>query len=158
MQPENFRATESIVIDATPEEIFDTISDITRTGEWSPVVETCWWDDTQHGREPNVGDVFYGRNVTPNRTWETRCVVTAYERPKVFSWIVGEGVVNWGFHVAPAEVGATLTETWEVTDNGFAFFKQKYGDDADAELEDRRQAALSGIPATLAKIKEIIEG
>lgn len=156
MNPEHFRATESIVIDATPDAIYDTITDITRTGEWSPIVETCWWENPHDG-DPQIGDAFHGRNVTPERTWETRCVVTAAERPRTFAWSVADGVVNWGFHIAPAEVGSTLTETWEVTEKGFDFFRNKYGEEADTALEDRRQAALSGIPATLARIKEILE-
>ncbi|WJZ03547.1 SRPBCC family protein [Corynebacterium freiburgense] len=156
MNPEDFRATESIHIDASPNTVFDTITDIKRTGEWSPVVETCWWE-TEPAGDPQVGDIFFGRNVTPERTWETQCTVTAAERPTRFTWVVGDGIVNWGFELAPANNGTTLTELWEVTDHGFMFFENKYGADASNVLESRRRDALEGIPATLARIKEIIE-
>lgn len=50
-----------------------------------------------------------------------------------------------------------MTETWEVTQEGFRFFINKYGDDAEAELNERRDAALEGIPATVKTIKSIVE-
>ncbi len=38
-----------------------------------------------------------------------------------------------------------------------AGFRERYGDDADAHVENRRAAAESGIPATLAAIKKAAE-
>ena len=32
----------------------------------------CWWDEGATGQS---GDWFTGRNVTPERTWETRSLV-----------------------------------------------------------------------------------
>lgn len=157
MNPEDFRTSESIIIHSEPDKVFNTVTDIARTGEWSPVVETCWWEETTPDGDPQVGDVFYGRNVTATRVWETRCTVTGWDRPNHFTWIVGDGVVNWGFHIDAHDEGTKLTETWEVTDFGFEFFRNKYGENAEAELDDRRKAALEGIPETLKRIKQIIE-
>ncbi len=43
---------QSIIIETTPEAIYDLVSDITRTGEWSPVCTACWWDDVgEAGRD-----------------------------------------------------------------------------------------------------------
>lgn len=50
-----------------------------------------------------------------------------------------------------------LTESWEFTPAGQAFFVQRYGADAPAEVAAREQAAHEGIPATLAAMKRIIE-
>jgi hypothetical protein len=44
-----------------------------------------------------------------------------------------------------------------LTQQGLDFFREKYGDDAENQLADRRAAALAGIPATLVRIKEIAE-
>ena len=41
---------QSIIIEATPEALYDLVSDITRTGEWSPVCTACWWDDPSRVR------------------------------------------------------------------------------------------------------------
>jgi len=32
---------QSIIIEATPETLYDLVSDITRTGEWSPIRTAC---------------------------------------------------------------------------------------------------------------------
>ena len=57
--------------------MYSAVSDVTRTGEWSPVCQECWWDE---GDGPVVGAHFTGRNVLPERTWETRSEVVAAER------------------------------------------------------------------------------
>ena len=36
---------ESVTVEASAETLYDMVSDITRTGEWSPVCRSCWWDD-----------------------------------------------------------------------------------------------------------------
>ncbi|WP_235009287.1 hypothetical protein [Arthrobacter sp. SLBN-83] len=48
--------------------------------------------------------------------------------------------------MTPADNGTTLTETWEFLPDGIAMFGEKYGDEADAQIADRTQQALDGIP------------
>ncbi len=57
---------QSIIIEATPETLYDLVSDITRTGEWSPVCTACWWDDP--GEAGQIGAWFTGHNELPERT------------------------------------------------------------------------------------------
>jgi len=146
---------ESIVIATPPEVLYDLVSDVTRTGEWSPVCRACEWDD---GATRQVGDWFTGHNETPTRTWETRSQVVAADRGREFAWLVGGRLVRWGFLLEPVAGGTRLTETWEFRREGQELFVERYGDDASAQIEDRRTAALEGIPATLAAIKAIAEG
>jgi hypothetical protein len=145
---------ESILIAASPQEVYDVVSDVTRTGEWSPICRECWWDEGDGAR---VGARFTGRNVTPERTWETRCEVTVAEPGRAFGWKVGGGFVLWTYTMAPVEGGTELTESWEFTPAGQAFFAESYGADAGARIEARTKDALAGIPATLAAMKRIIE-
>lgn len=146
---------ESIVVGLPADELYDLVSDVTRTGEWSPICKACWWDDPASvGR---LGSGFTGRNVLPQRTWETRSEVVAAERGREFAWHVAGGWVRWGYTLAPVDAGTVLTESWHFTPDGIAGFKEKYGDAADSEILQRSEAALSGIPATLAAIKEIAE-
>lgn len=145
---------QSIDIAASPDTVYDLVSDVTRTGEWSPICKECWWDEGASGR---VGDWFKGRNVTPNRTWETRSEVVAAERGREFAWIVGGTYVRWGYELEPAGTGTRLTERWEFLPGGLAMFAEKYGEDATAQIENRRAAAYDGIPKTLAAIKRIAE-
>ncbi|OMQ14360.1 polyketide cyclase [Modestobacter sp. VKM Ac-2676] len=146
--------TESVVVHATPEAVYDLVSDITRTGEWSPVCTTCWWDEGATGQ---VGDWFTGRNEALGRSWETRSQVVAADRGREFAWLVGGKLVRWGFTMAPVEGGTRLTESWEFLPAGQQFFAERFGDQAQAQIEDRTRAAHEGIPVTLAAVKRVAE-
>ncbi len=130
------------------------VSDVTRMGEWSPICTGCWFDE---GAGPHVGAWFTGRNETPERTWETRSQVVAAEPGRTFAWEVNNGWVYWGYTFEPDGDGTRLSETWEFRDKGIAGFHERFGDRADTEIEIRRAAAESGIPATLAAIKKAAE-
>lgn len=147
--------SESIDIAASPEAVYDLVSDVTRTGEWSPVCAQCWWDP---GDGPRVGARFTGRNVTPDRTWETRSEVVAADPGREFAWSVGPGRVRWGYLLRAEGSGTVLSETWEFTVAGQAWFHERFGAEADREIQARAQAAREGIPATLAAIGRILEG
>ena len=151
-QPEPFAA--SIVVAVPPQQLYDLVSDVTRTGEWSPTCAACWWDD---GAGPQAGAWFTGRNVTPERTWETRSQVVVAEPGREFSWLVGGRLVRWSYLLEPVEGGTRLTEAWEFLPAGIALFEERYGEDAAAQVAERTQAAHRGIPVTLARIKEIAE-
>ncbi|MFJ5861760.1 SRPBCC family protein [Pseudarthrobacter sp. NPDC092439] len=146
---------ESITVQASAETLYDLVSDITRTGDWSPVCTSCWWDDEDTAGQP--GAWFTGRNELPERTWETRSQVVAADRGREFAWVVGGKFVRWGFTMTPADAGTTLTESWEFLPDGIAMFEEKFGDGAQAQIADRTQQALDGIPVTLAAIKRIAE-
>lgn len=148
---------ESVTVEASAETLYDLVSDITRTGEWSPVCTSCWWDDEAEAEAGQVGAWFTGHNELPHRTWETRSQVVAAERGREFAWVVGGSFVRWGFTLAPAQTGTTLTESWEFLPGGIAMFEEKFGDQAHAEITDRTQQALDGIPKTLTAIKQIAE-
>ena len=146
---------ESIEIARTPEEVWDLVSDVTRTGEWSPICKACEWDD---GAGPVVGAHFTGHNVIPGREWSTRSQVVAAERGRVFAWEVAGGWVYWAYTMEPSDRGTTLTEWWEFRQLGQDGFRERYGDAAQAQIDARTEAAHRGIPATLAAIKRIAEG
>jgi len=150
------RHQESVIVEASAGFLYDLLSDITRTGEWSPVCTSCWWDDdAEAGR---VGAWFTGRNVLPHRTWETRSEVVTADHGREFSWVVGGSFVRWSFSLAAAETGTMLTESWAFLPAGIAMFEKKFGTEAQAQITDRTQQALDGIPKTLVAIKRIAEG
>lgn len=146
---------ESVTVQVSANTLYDLVSDITRTGEWSPVCTSCWWDDKASAGQG--GAWFTGRNEIPGRTWETRSLVVAAERGREFAWVVGGRFVRWGFTLTPTHNGTTLTESWEFLPEGIAMFREKYSDEADAQIAERTQQALDGIPKTLAAIKRIAE-
>ncbi|TYP88864.1 SRPBCC family protein [Blastococcus xanthinilyticus] len=148
------RHSGSVAVAASPEALYDLVSDVTRTGEWSPICAACWWDEGATGR---VGDRFTGRNVTPERTWETRSEVAVADRGREFAWEVGDGFVRWTFAMRPADGGTELTESWAFLPAGLAFFAERYGDAAEEQIAQRTRQAHEGIPVTLAAIKRIAE-
>lgn len=148
------RHTESVDVAVAPDALYDLVSDVTRTGEWSPVCVSCWWDE---GDGPRAGAWFTGRNVTPSRTWETRSLVTVADRGREFTFLVGGRLVRWSFGFEAAPGGTRLTEAWEFLPDGLALFRERYGEEADDQVAQRSQAALDGIPVTLARIKQIAE-
>jgi hypothetical protein len=146
--------SDSVVVATSPEALYDLVSDVTRTGEWSPICRACWWDE---GASAEVGAWFTGRNEVPGRTWETRSQVVAADRGREFAFLVGGRLVRWAFTFEPVDGGTRLTESWEFLPAGIALFHERYGDDAQRQIEDRTRAAHEGIPATLAAIKRIAE-
>ncbi|AXT83764.1 polyketide cyclase [Aeromicrobium sp. A1-2] len=150
----SFEHSESIHVDRKPEAVYDLVSDIARTGEWSPICTGCEWDD---GDGPAVGAHFTGTNEVPGRTWKTRSTVVAAEPGREFAWEVGDGFVRWGYEIEPDGSGAKLTESWKFCEPGLKFFADTFGETADAEIETRTRAAHTGIPVTLAAIKQVAE-
>jgi hypothetical protein len=150
----NPRYSESVVVGRSPEDLYDMISDVTRMGEWSPICRACWWDD---GDGPRTGAWFTGRNELPERTWETRSEVVAADRGREFAFVVGGSWVRWGYTFTPVDGGTQVTESWEFLSGGITRFNDRYGDDAEAQIAERTEAARRGIPVTLAAIKQAAE-
>ena len=63
----------SIEINASPEAVYDLVSDLPRMGEWSPENLGGEWQGSGRGR---VGDRFIGHNRTSERAWSVPVMVT----------------------------------------------------------------------------------
>ena len=151
---EPFSYSESIVVAASPESLYALVTDIARTGEWSPICKACWW----HGGDgPREGAWFSGRNEADGRVWETESQVTVAQPGREFAWLVGGKFARWGFKFTPTPDGTQVTETWNFLPEGRAMFREKYGPLAKAQINLRAEQAHAGIPVTLAAIKRIAE-
>jgi hypothetical protein len=144
----------STLVAAPPQALYDMVSDVTRTGEWSPICRACWWDE---GAGPRVGAWFSGRNETPERTWETRSEVVAADPGREFAFLVQGKYVRWGFTMEPHADRTVLTESWDFRPEGIAMFHERYGDTAHDQIALRSTQAQHGIPATLQAIRAIAE-
>jgi hypothetical protein len=151
----SYRHEETIVIDRAPEALYDLIADVSQMGRWSPVCTGGTYDDD--------GEWFTGTNAMGDSTWETRCRVVAADRPSEFAFVNHglEGrleMVRWGFRLRPVDGGATeVTQTWQVLPD----YAEGLGVDeagAVAVLDMMRDAALAGMPQTLAALKADAEG
>lgn len=152
--PAELSISETVVVRASAQQVYDLVSDVTRMGELSPVCVACWWDE---GSGPAVGSRFTGRNQTPARTWETRCQVVAASPAQEFAFVVGDGFVRWGYTITPADQGVAVTESWEFLPAGIAMFHERFGDDGQAQIDVRTTAAREGIPVTLAALTRAAE-
>jgi hypothetical protein len=145
---------DSVVIARRPEEVYDLVSDVTRMGGWSPVCKACWWDE---GESARVGAWFTGRNELPERTWETRSEVVVADRGREFAFVVAATGTRWGYRFSAVEDGTLVTESWDFPASAVAVFEERFGDDAEAQITARGELARTGIPATLAAIKNTAE-
>ena len=50
-----------------------------------------------------------------------------------------------------------MTERWDLPAEGIAFFEERLGDDAPAQIKAREQGAVVGMQQTLAAMKEAAE-
>jgi hypothetical protein len=153
---ESLRHVGSIVINRSPEELYDMVADVTQMGSWSPVCKACWWDE---GHGPRVGAKFTGRNERPERTWETRSEVVVADRGHEFAWVVAEPPTRarWGYSFLAVDGGTEVTESWELPPEGSAFFENMFADTAAKEIAIRSDAAKAGIGETLAAMKRAAE-
>ena len=147
-------ATEFIAAPALA--LYRIVSDVTRTGEWSPTCRACEWEDPAR---TGVGASFIGHNETPARSWTSRSTVVTADPGRAFAWEVGKGWVRWSYTLTETGDGVTeLTHAWEFTDAGLQHFVDKYGAaGADEWIRQRTESAHADMPRTLAAIREIAE-
>ncbi len=104
----------SRTIKASPEAVWNAISDVTRMGEWSPECHTCEWNDG--ATEPAVGVMFTGHNRNGEYEWTTEAEITACVPGEVFAF---DGVFGdlhfskWSYTIEPTDDGCVVTETWD---------------------------------------------
>src|SRR5687767_14844027 len=88
-------------IAAPADSLYALVSDITRTGEWSPENVGGRWLGS--ATEPAVGARFRGSNRRGFRRWSTRCTVVAADPGRRFAFDVafaGIPVARWSYEFA----------------------------------------------------------
>ncbi|WP_432042339.1 SRPBCC family protein [Streptomyces cadmiisoli] len=121
---ETFRVDASIAVAADPVTVFGYVSDLTRSGEWSPECQGGEWTE---GEPAAVGSVFTAVNHRKAEVvawapvvrgeWTTECEIVRSTPPEVFSWAMRDSGGRpqesvWSFTVTPADEGSTLTHTF----------------------------------------------
>jgi len=103
----------SRVINATPERVYELVSDLPRMGEWSPENNGGKW--LGGITIPVVGSKFKGKNANGWRKWSTISTVVAADPGKEFTFDVastGMKVARWGYTLEAVEGGTKVTEAW----------------------------------------------
>ncbi|WP_017556316.1 SRPBCC family protein [Nocardiopsis baichengensis] len=167
-----FELNARIRIEASPEEVYSVVSDLPRSGEWSPECQGGEWI----GPPAQVGSVFRGENLRADDvvgwaplvrgTWHTEARVVAAEPGRTFRWMMLSHAQEdqesvWGFDTEPADGGAcTLVHHFRMGKATAGIHKIV----ADLDEEARKRfieewtAKLAGdLDATLARIKRVVE-
>jgi ribosome-associated toxin RatA of RatAB toxin-antitoxin module len=145
---------DSVIVNCSPESVYDMVSDVTRMGEWSPECKSCIWEGEVG---PVVGEWFIGTNVDSDHEWKTRCVVVAAQRGQEFAFVVEGFAARWGFKLEKVDQGTRVSETWEFPPAARARFEYLLGEGAEERIAYRAKMAQIGITATLTAIKRAAE-
>lgn len=106
----------SIEVDASPDDVWALVSDVTRTPEWSPVVRQIERMDGPH--EPTAGARFVGHNRFNGFRWSRECEVSEAEPGRVFAFSTfgkgGEEQTRWRYEIEPEGDGSRVTLAYEI--------------------------------------------
>jgi hypothetical protein len=147
----------SLTILATPEALYDLISDVTRTPEFSPNVLRSKW--IGGARAPAVGARFKAYPA-PRRGYapSNKPVVTIAEPGREFAFtrtVPLAGTVEWRYQFIPENDATRVIESYTVikpiTAIGWFIIGTLYGE------KDRKTALFADMTDTLNRIKTAIE-
>src|SRR2546421_5875937 len=98
----------SVHVNASPDELYALVSNVTRMGEWSPETVRCEWLDGATG--PAVGARFKGSNWRGIMRWNTKPRVTAAEPGREFAFVAdlmvsSRDMTMWRYQFAPTPDG-----------------------------------------------------
>jgi hypothetical protein len=102
-------------VDASPQALYDLVSDVPRTPQWSPEVISCAWLDGATG--PAVGARFLARNKRRWFAWSNKPVVQTADRGREFAFSrteFGSGTIRWFYRFAPSAGGTTVEHGYQV--------------------------------------------
>ncbi|MFI9612462.1 SRPBCC family protein [Streptomyces sp. NPDC052023] len=168
-----FEVRAETVVSAPPEVVYDTVSDLGRSGEWSPECKGGTWVE---GEPRTVGAVFRGDNVRGTDVvswapvirgpWTTESEVIEAEPGRVFRWSILTGDRRrqdsvWSFEITPEAEGASRVvhhfRLGKLTE-GLAKIISGLPEDRQRQFVTEWNDKLAGdVTATLDRIKVVIE-
>ncbi len=147
------RGSASIAINASPDDVYAVVSDVTRMGDLSPECYACEWNDSA---EAVPGATFIGHNRLGQREWSTVCEITDAEPGRLFAFEAGSPdtkFTRWTYVFEPNGMGTRVTESFEqlaIPSGLEGVTEERKGQRIAMLVEDMHQ--------TLARLKEIVEG
>lgn len=167
-----FLVRAEIQVNATPEALYELVSDLGRSGEWSPECRGGAWVQGEPGQ---VGSIFRGDNVRGTDVvpwapvirgpWNTESEVIEAVPGRTFRWVIlnsarGRQESVWSYEIEPAAGGGStlvhhyrlgrLTEGLskifaDLDEEGRARFVREWN----AKLAEDVKASVAGIKAYL---------
>jgi hypothetical protein len=157
---------------ADPAEVFSYVSDLPRSGEWSPECRGGQWTS---GSPAGVGSVFTARNYREpdvigwapvvRGEWTTECEVVESSAPRVFSWAMRDSAGSaqesvWSFRIQPTQNGSSLTHAFwmgELTEGMRGILSGMSADEKQRFLTDWADKIDGDMRCSLARIKSALE-
>jgi hypothetical protein len=143
----------SIEIHASPEAVYDLVSDLPRMGELSPENGGGEW---QNGGSGKIGDRFLGHDRTRERAWSVPMMVTVSERGRCFAFVTHPDTgsyVRWAHRLEAGGAGTRVTEIWDVKQLSTGRRRQ-----TQEQLDERSRYTEAMLIKTLATLKATAEG
>lgn len=172
MQSPVFHLESEIHISAPPLEVYTTISDLPRSGEWS---EECTGGSWISGDPGEVGAVFRGINVRSENVvawapvvrgeWHTYSEVVEAEAGRSFGWAIRDGAGAkqdsvWSFEIEPRGDGCILHHRFRMGEptEGIRKITADMDDEALTKFVDEWTTKLrADLAATLRRLKAVVE-
>ena len=105
-----------VLIQASPQKVYEIVSNLERMGEWSPECYHCEWLDKAENAV--VGARFKGWNRVGLVRWSTTCRIIAAEPGRELAWEViepfGRVTTRWRYRLETSDDGCRLVESIEV--------------------------------------------
>tara|TARA_X000001036_G_scaffold196376_1_gene185043 strand:- start:249 stop:710 length:462 start_codon:yes stop_codon:yes gene_type:complete len=98
---------------ASPQAVWEIISDLESMGRLSPENTGGRWEKGVKGVEEGV--IFRGKNKNGFRQWPTKVLITECEPPKKLAFILrvgGQTWCEWAYRIEVTENGCLVTESW----------------------------------------------
>jgi Polyketide cyclase / dehydrase and lipid transport len=107
-----------ISIEAGPQTVYELISDVTRTGEWSPECRRCEWVGGVEG--PSLGARFRGWNRSGLVRWSRQVEVIEATPPAAFAFRTlpdgfNKDSTTWRYDLVPGDGVTRLVHSYEIT-------------------------------------------
>ena len=148
------KASVTVSMAASPQQVWDLVSDVRNTGRFSPETFEAEWLGGATG--PELGAKFRGhvrRNEIGPVYWTT-CRVTACEPGREFGFevLIGDRPVNnWHYRFEPSATGTDVTESFFMNEGVFTTLFGLLG----GQLRRRRN--VRDMRKTLERIKAVVE-
>ncbi|MEL7209921.1 MAG: SRPBCC family protein [Actinomycetota bacterium] len=139
----------SIEIEASPDKVWELLTDLDRISELSPECYRAEWEDGATG--PAVGAAFRGYNQIGDNKWDAGCVVVAAQPGQEWAFEVPSDDgrnTTWRYQLEPTASGCRVTES----------FDSPILDGEHFQKMNRHDMLVKNINRTLGNLKQVAEG
>jgi uncharacterized protein YndB with AHSA1/START domain len=103
-------------VEATPQQVWEVLSDVTRVGEWSHECHTATW--LPGHTSAVVGAQFAGSNRQGLMRWGRLCTITEVEPERLLVYRTGGGLppdsTQWRFDLEPIASGTRIRQSYSI--------------------------------------------